>query len=55
MRRAVERSAASTILVHNPPSGDLSASGADVDMTKQNIEAGRILRISGHDHLVVGK
>ena len=55
MRRALELSASSIILVHNHPSGDPSPSGADVDMTKQIIEAGRTLRISVHDHLVVGR
>lgn len=30
-------------------------SGADIDMTRQVIEAGRGLKISVHDHLVVGR
>ena len=55
MRRALELSASSLILVHNHPSGDPSPSGADVEMTKQVVEAGRSLRISVHDHLVVGR
>ena len=55
MRRALELSASSLILVHNHPSGDPSPSGADVEMTKQVVEAGRSLRITVHDHLVVGR
>jgi DNA repair protein RadC len=55
MRRALELSASSLILVHNHPSGDPSPSSADVEMTKQVIEAGRSLRITVHDHLVVGR
>jgi DNA repair protein RadC len=55
MRRALELSASSLILVHNHPSGDPSPSHADIEMTKQIIEAGRTLRISVHDHLVVGR
>jgi DNA repair protein RadC len=55
MRRALELSASSIILVHNHPSGDPTPSHADVDMTKQIVEAGRVLRISVHDHLVVGR
>ena len=55
MRRALELSASSLILVHNHPSGDPTPSGADVEMTKQVVEAGRSLRISVHDHLVVGR
>jgi DNA repair protein RadC len=55
VRRALELSASSLILVHNHPSGDPSPSTADVDMTKQIVEAGRSLRITVHDHLVVGR
>ncbi|HEX6859792.1 MAG TPA: DNA repair protein RadC [Caulobacteraceae bacterium] len=55
MRRALELSSSSIILVHNHPSGDPTPSPADVDMTKQIVEAGRSLRISVHDHLVVGR
>lgn len=54
MRRALELSASALILVHNHPSGDPSPSTADVDMTRQIVEAGRALRITIHDHLVVG-
>ena len=43
------------ILVHNHPSGDPTPSAADIDMTRQVIEAGRTLRITVHDHLVVGR
>jgi DNA repair protein RadC len=55
VRRALELSASSLILVHNHPSGDPQPSAADVDMTRQIVDAGRILRISVHDHLVVGR
>jgi DNA repair protein RadC len=55
MRRALELSASAAILVHNHPSGDPTPSSADVDMTRQVIEAGRALRIAIHDHLVVGR
>ena len=55
VRRALELSASAVILVHNHPSGDPTPSGADVDMTRQVIEAARALRISVHDHLVVGR
>lgn len=55
LRRALELSASSLILVHNHPSGDPQPSAADVDMTRQIIDAGRTLRISVHDHLVVGR
>ena len=55
MRRALELSASSVILVHNHPSGDPTPSGQDIDMTRQVVEAGRSLKISVHDHLVVGR
>ena len=55
MRRALELSASALILVHNHPSGDPTPSSADVDMTRQVIEAGRALRIAIHDHVVVGR
>jgi len=55
MRRALELSASSVILVHNHPSGDPTPSHADIDMTRQIVEAGRTLRIGVHDHLVVGR
>ena len=55
MRRALELSASALILVHNHPGGDPTPSVADVDMTKQVVDAGRALRITVHDHLVVAR
>ncbi|MFZ5721232.1 MAG: RadC family protein [Pseudomonadota bacterium] len=55
VRRALELSASAIILVHNHPSGDPSPSSADVDMTRQVVDAARSLRIAVHDHLVVGR
>ena len=55
MRRALELSASALILVHNHPSGDPTPSSADVEITRQIVEAGRALRINVHDHLVVGR
>jgi DNA repair protein RadC len=55
VRRALELSASAVILVHNHPSGDPTPSSADVEMTRQVIDAARPLRISVHDHLVVGR
>ena len=54
MRRALELNASAVILVHNHPSGDPTPSAADIEMTKQVIDAGRWLRIVVHDHVVVG-
>lgn len=55
MRRALELSASALIVVHNHPSGDPAPSSADVEITRQIVEAGRALRIAVHDHLVVGR
>jgi DNA repair protein RadC len=55
MRRALELAASAVILVHNHPSGDPTPSSADVDMTRQVVDAGRALRISVHDHLIAGR
>jgi DNA repair protein RadC len=55
VRRALELSSSSVILVHNHPSGDPTPSAADVEMTRQVVEAGRPLRVAIHDHLVVGR
>lgn len=55
VRRALEVSASAIILVHNHPSGDPSPSRADIQMTKQIIEAARALAVEVHDHLIVGR
>lgn len=55
IRRALELCAASLILVHNHPTGDPTPSRADIDITKQVVEAGRLLKIAVHDHLIVGR
>lgn len=55
VKRALELSASSFILVHNHPSGDPTPSQADIDMTRQIVESAKPLGISVHDHLVIGK
>ncbi len=55
MKRAMNLSASAIILVHNHPSGDPAPSRADIEMTKQIIEAGRPLKIAVHDHIVIGR
>ncbi len=54
-RRSLELSACALILVHNHPSGDPAPSSADIDMTRQIVDALRPLHIAVHDHLVVGR
>lgn len=55
IRRALELSASAMILVHNHPSGDPAPSRADIDMTRQIVEAARVFNIQVHDHLIVGR
>ncbi|WP_298160659.1 DNA repair protein RadC [Brevundimonas sp.] len=55
VRRGLEVSAAAMILVHNHPSGDPTPSRADIDMTRQIVEAAKSLGLEVHDHLVVGR
>lgn len=53
-RAAVTEGAAAVILVHNHPSGDPSPSVEDRAVTRQLVEAGRVLGIPILDHVVVG-
>jgi DNA repair protein RadC len=55
VRRALELGSSALILVHNHPSGDPTPSSADVEMTRQIVEAAKALNITVHDHLVVGR
>lgn len=49
---ALEHHAASVILAHNHPSGNLKPSQADVDLTKKLRHAGTLLDIAVPDHLI---
>lgn len=42
-------------MMHNHPSGDPTPSRADIDMTRQIVEAARPLGITVHDHIIVGR
>jgi DNA repair protein RadC len=53
MRRALELNASALIVAHNHPAGDPTPSSADLDVTRQIAEAGRALRITLHDHILV--
>jgi DNA repair protein RadC len=55
VKRALELSASAIILVHNHPSGDPAPSRADIEMTREIVAAAKALRITVHDHLVVGR
>jgi DNA repair protein RadC len=55
LRRALELGASAVILVHNHPSGDPTPSKSDIEMTREVITAARALKISVHDHIIVGR
>jgi DNA repair protein RadC len=54
-RRALELGASALILVHNHPSGDPTPSRADIEMTKQVVQAMSAVGLEVHDHVIVGK
>ena len=54
-RPAVIGAAAGVILVHNHPSGESNPSQADIQVTRELIRAGQILRIEVVDHIVIGR
>ena len=54
-QEAVVCRAAALILFHNHPSGDPAPSRADIDMTKQIVDAAKPLGIAIHDHIIVGR
>jgi len=54
VKRAMHLGSAAIILVHNHPSGDPSPSRADIEITRNMVEAGKRLGISVHDHIIIG-
>ena len=54
VRRALELHATAIVLVHNHPSGDPTPSRDDITMTKAIQAACEALRITVHDHVVIG-
>lgn len=54
-RPALEYSAAALIIAHNHPSGILKPTKDDLEITRQLVEAGKILDIEVLDHLIIAK
>jgi len=50
----VKKSAAGILAVHNHPSGDPTPSNEDIAITKRLKQAGEIIGIPLHDHIVIG-
>jgi DNA repair protein RadC len=43
------------IFVHNHPSGDPTPSDVDIEVTHQLVEAGALLGVRVHDHVIVAE
>jgi DNA repair protein RadC len=52
---AIRRHAAGIVVAHNHPSGDPEPSDEDIKVTNLLLEAGKVMGIDMHDHLVLGK
>jgi DNA repair protein RadC len=55
IRRAMDLGASAMILVHNHPSGNPEPSRADIQITQRIAEAGRLLGVTVHDHVIIGR
>jgi DNA repair protein RadC len=52
--RAIALGATALIIVHNHPSGDPAPSNQDIRLTRDLVEAGRHMKVTVHDHVIVG-
>jgi DNA repair protein RadC len=52
-REAITQSAAAVVFVHNHPSGNPEPSQDDMIITKQLVDAGKIIGITVHDHIII--
>ena len=52
--RAIALGATALIIVHNHPSGDPAPSQQDIRLTRDLVEAGRHMKVTVHDHVIVG-
>jgi DNA repair protein RadC len=53
-RAALKANAAAMIVAHNHPSGDPAPSPEDIRVTRQLVEAGKLMDIEVLDHIVIG-
>ena len=52
--RAIALGATAIIVVHNHPSGDSTPSSQDIRLTRNLVDAGKHMKITVHDHVIVG-
>ncbi len=53
-REAIKANSSALILLHNHPSGDTTPSPEDLKSTRRFVEAGDLLGIKVHDHIIIG-
>ncbi len=53
-KQAIRANGAGLIVAHNHPSGDIKPSREDIVLTRRLSEAGKILGIDFHDHIIIG-
>jgi DNA repair protein RadC len=54
-REAIRHNSTALIVAHNHPSGDPTPSPEDVRVTRQLVEAGKLLDVEVLDHLIIGQ
>ena len=52
--RAIALGATAIIIVHNHPSGDPTPSTQDIRLIRDLVQAGRHMKVTVHDHVIVG-
>ncbi|MNK92754.1 hypothetical protein D3C87_1128900 [compost metagenome] len=52
---ALKATATSIIICHNHPSGNLRPSSEDIRITEKIKQAGKLLEIEVHDHLIISE
>jgi len=50
---AIQHSAASILLAHNHPSGEVAPSKDDIELTRRLVKAGEIMGLDILDHLII--
>lgn len=53
-RKAIQGNAQAVILAHGHPSGDTTPSAEDIRITRQLVEAGKVVDIKVMDHVILG-
>ena len=55
LKKALEEGATSMVLSHNHPSGNLSPSRADEEITRKIVEAAKLMDITVLDHIIISE